>query len=363
MSVKRKPSLDKTEDTKEKVNDEKRVRSESTISHSSWIYRLTAAPTPTPTTTKTKEEEEEEQKVNIELKEKEQSVKTETTSVETTADRTEEEAQKEQEPNLATKIEQNNSSGIWSWLGYSGPPNQSTSDPESAETALTVADYKETKTENEEEKKEEDEQKNITESETPDHHSTASVPPPPRPSYWKSLFASTSTSTINSTEGENKDSVIISDDNTEEQPQQPSIIEQQTEPQQALEEDTAASRKLPIPPSKNNIVLPTFKSQFHSTIPSSTASQDNLNIFSKAINAINSIFTQQKSTKPINSDDWQDIHRLSTMIDSMKSDPENAAGKKIVIIGVHGWFPMKVGNIKNTANASRYLTQIYFTSL
>lgn len=366
MSVKRKPSetsLDQQQEVENRdiVNDngEKRVRSESTISHSSWIYRLTA-PTPTPST-KSKEtttEEEEQPKVNIELKQEEAQVAPAPAIENTTDDTIEEKAE-----SLAGKMEQNNNSGIWSWLGYnnSGPQQSDIYGPkkeaDSEKSATTAEKEGEKEQQIVTDALKEDTNKNETQVEKHHYATAASSAPAPRPSYWKSLFASTSTSTANSTEENNKDSVIISDDNNDEQQQPPqpntSTIEPSAEGQAATEttnttnEDTSApaSRKASVPPSKNNIVLPTFKSQFQPSLIPTTATQDNSNIFYKAIHAINSIFTQKSassSNKPINAEDWQDIHRLSTMIDSMKRDPEHVNGKKIVIIGVHGWFPMKV---------------------
>lgn len=88
----------------------------------------------------------------------------------------------------------------------------------------------------------------------------------------------------------------------------------------------------------HNVVLPTFESQYH--VVEDSPKQENNSIFSRAMLAINSIFTQRTKTTTIDSD-WQDIQLLN-MIDLMKNDPDNVAGKKIVIIGVHGWFPMKV---------------------
>lgn len=108
------------------------------------------------------------------------------------------------------------------------------------------------------------------------------------------------------------------------------IISNDEEPQQ---ETTIRPNRL-----TQNVVLPTFESQYH--VVEDSARQENTTLFAKAINAINSIFTQKPTTKQISSD-WQDINLLN-MIDLMKNDPENVAGKKIVIIGVHGWFPMKV---------------------
>lgn len=219
MSDKKRPTLDQPDNT----SAEKRVRSDSNISHSSWIHRLTTSPE-----------------------------------------------------------SDDSSNGIWSWLGYAGPtPND--------EVTLS----------NDEAILSNNEATLLNDELAIDDHR------PQKSFYWKSLFTSNNNTT---------DSVIISNDK---ESQQETIIR--------------------VDQPTHNMVLPTFESQYQTVTNSNT--QENSNLFSKAINAINSIFTQ-KPTKSIDSD-WQDINLLN-MIDLMKSDPENVAGKKIVIIGVHGWFPMKV---------------------
>lgn len=321
MSIKNKPTVNKTDNKQE--DSEKPVRSDSTISHSSWIYKLTSAPIPAKLENTTKEEEKE-------IVEEPSQIKIELGPSPTTE-------QEKDEPQDKTEPQQHQHSGIWSWLGYSGPQQpQPTSDLEkesiiSTESSIAPEEKEEEKVVGDIKKEEE----NAPES---NHHHRSTA----KPSYWKSLFSS-STSTVDDS---NRDSVIISDDNSEQQPQQQTPIEEthdsvdNNNSSVPIIEETIAE-KLPIPPSRHNAVLPTFKSQFH--IPSAfDNNEDNSNIFCKAINAINSIFTQ-KPVKSITSD-WQDIHYLSTMIDTMKSDPEHVAGKKIVIIGVHGWFPMKVKN-------------------
>lgn len=319
MSFKEKPTLEKPDSKNSSNGDPEKVgRSDSNISHSSWIYKLTASPAPAKTetviNTENKDETNTKDDEKSELEEKSK-------DIESIHNEQHQELKEEEKGRL---LQQNNNSGIWSWLGYSGP-EQPSSDLKKVMVAPTDS-------------KNEHSQESNKSTETNQHHrSTTSQ----KPSYWKSLFSASATTSVDES---NRDSVIISDDNNEEQTEPP-IEEKQESPvidntnsAPALEETT--TRKSPIPPSRHNVVLPTFESQFHAPSIFNSDQQDNSNIFCKAINAINSIFTQ-KPDKPISSD-WQDIHYLSTLIDTMKSDPEHVAGKKIVVVGVHGWFPMKV---------------------
>ncbi|RCH86867.1 hypothetical protein CU097_007886 [Rhizopus azygosporus] len=118
-----------------------------------------------------------------------------------------------------------------------------------------------------------------------------------RPFYWKTFF------TTSTTESENgKDTVIVTDDSDDDN----SVID-------------VAKKQEPTPSLCKNAILPTFQSQFE-------VSNDD-SFLTWAINAIkSSIFT-----------------RVPSIIESMKQMPDDIGGKKIVIIGVHGWFPMKVG--------------------
>jgi hypothetical protein len=129
-------------------------------------------------------------------------------------------------------------------------------------------------------------------------------------SYWKSFF----TSSKASLDEPLSDSVIIDEEKPMEEKQQ------QINAQNASIDD----RKPVVAPCRNNAVVPTFDSQFNLSIPSK-----NCSLLSKAINGIYSIFTTQSSA-------------TSSLIDEMKRHPETIADKKIVIIGVHGWFPMKL---------------------
>jgi hypothetical protein len=170
--------------------------------------------------------------------------------------------------------------GIWSWLGYSGGP--------ATMTSSSTPDQ------------EQSQEQTSTNSEK---HSNSS--------YWRYFFSSNSNPDI-------QDSVIISDQQDEDQ-----------DPSQQPQEQPQQMHK------KSNVVLPSFHSQFQNRI----TQPGNPSLLSKAINAFSSIFSS--SNTPIDSD-WDNYIDLSHLIDSMKKDPENIGGKRIVIIGVHGWFPMKV---------------------
>lgn len=124
-------------------------------------------------------------------------------------------------------------------------------------------------------------------------------------SYWRYFFSSNSNST------DIQDTVIVPDHQ---------------------EEDNGKPR---------NMVLPSFHSQFQNRLPQT----ENPSLFSKAINMLSSMFTSPSSNSGetlTDSTEWENYHDLSQLVDIMKKDPQNLGDKKIVIIGVHGWFPMKV---------------------
>lgn len=341
MSIKEKPTLEKADSKNSSNGDpEKTGRSDSNISHSSWIYKLTASPTPTKTSIliNTENKDETDNKKDAEKSELQEKSK----DIESIPNEQQQQELKDDEKGQLTQ--QNNISGIWSWLGYSGPEQQQ--QPSSGPKSVTVAPSETPKDSKNDELPSPPENNKTTEANQSNRSTTTATPQ--KPSYWRSLFSSSATTSAE--ESNNRDSVIISDDNIEEQivPPRPPIEDKHDSPvinntnsAPSLEESTT-TRKLPIPPSRHNVVLPTFESQFHAPPLFNADQRDNSSIFCKAMNAINSIFTQ-KPDKSISSD-WEDIHYLSTLIDTMKSDPEHVAGKKIVIIGVHGWFPMKVYN-------------------
>ncbi|KAI8097130.1 uncharacterized protein BX664DRAFT_73464 [Halteromyces radiatus] len=112
---------------------------------------------------------------------------------------------------------------------------------------------------------------------------------------------------------------------------------------------------------RRNQVLPPFRSQYRVPPSSSSTATINNNIkpsgkfFDKAIESINQFIQQASSINSGNNksadrvihtdpDSWkqQMKARFARFIDDIKSDPDGFAGKKIVVVGVHGWFPMKV---------------------
>lgn len=108
-------------------------------------------------------------------------------------------------------------------------------------------------------------------------------------------------------------------------------------------------------PKKKNIVLPPFDSQFISTEPSEVAVQqqptNNSNMLIKAIDAINSILIQSPPDQPEDTSNWiakRMRAKFSHFVEDMKSlDPKTIIDKRIVVVGVHGWFPMKVSMYNN----------------
>lgn len=295
------------------------------ISHSSWLYKLTS----TPNSSATKLDNSSDEKEPPLEKQSEQEERTDDSTTENTPNQPEQDDHAPQHANGST------GGGIWSWLGYSGTqPVNATSVPEShpvSESAPAPVPVEEASETNQEQTT--NDHKNDDSVTPQEHHHHQS-----KPSYWKSFFIS------NKSQDENQqDSVIISDkdDATEQEIPAPAPqAEQQTTPEEPQQ------RKAAVAPSRHNVVLPTFKSQFNkATVPYHDTSTS---LFSKAINAINSIIFTQKSAID---DDWQEINRLSTMLDSLRAD---ISSKRIVIIGVHGWFPMKVGLVTGSPSIHAY---------
>ncbi|CAO3644166.1 unnamed protein product [Mucor fragilis] len=302
------PSIDKQ--NKKQVVQQPDVN----ISHSSWLYKLTS----TPNSSATKLDNNEKIEAPLERQSEQEEQVGDSTTENTPSE-------PKQDDNVPQHANGGMGGGIWSWLGYSGTQTaNAASVPEShpvSESAPVPVPLEEANETNQEQT-------------TNDHTDDDSVTPQEhhhqhhqsKPSYWKSFFISNK-----SQEESQQDSVIISDkdDATEQEIQQPaSETEQQTAPEEPQQ------RKPAVAPSRHNVVLPTFKSQFNkATVP---YHDENTSLFSKAINAINSIIFTQKSAID---DDWQDISRLSTMLESLKAD---ISSKRIVVIGVHGWFPMKL---------------------
>ncbi|GAN05775.1 hypothetical protein MAM1_0101d05250 [Mucor ambiguus] len=313
------PSID--EQNKKQVVQQPDVN----ISHSSWLYKLTS----TPNLSATKLDSNEEKELPLEKK-SEQEEKIDDNTTENIS------SQPKQDDNVLQHANGGTGGGIWSWLGYSGTQSVNAtlvpeSHPVSESAPVPVPLEQANETNQEQTTNDHKDDDGVTPQEHHHPHQT-------KPSYWKSFFISNK-----SQEEDQQDSVIISekDEATEQETPAPtSETEQQTTPEEPQ------YRKTVVAPSKHNVVLPTFKSQFNkATMP---YHDSNTSLFSKAINAINSIIFTQKAAID---DDWQDINRLSTMLDSLKAD---ISSKQIVIIGVHGWFPMKVGLITELALIHAY---------
>lgn len=280
------------------------------ISHSSWLYKLTS--TQDSSTTKP----EKSQSVN-----EEDNKETQETAAESIPTATTQAEQDGKGPHHA-----NEGNGIWTWLGYPGTQSarEATAPPAPESPPSPVVpianDPKSTNQETTSDHKNDD---SVTPQDPNQHHKSHYTA---RQSYWKSFFVSNK----HSEDTDNQpDSVIISEKDD------PTTTEQE-EPTTNTEEKEAPLRK---PPSRHNVVLPTFKSQFNKATVPYHHHHSSASIFSKAISAINSIIFTPKPASPPIDDDWQDISRLSTLLESLKTD---ALNKRIVIIGVHGWFPMKV---------------------
>ncbi|KAI7862602.1 hypothetical protein BDF14DRAFT_1523102 [Spinellus fusiger] len=92
---------------------------------------------------------------------------------------------------------------------------------------------------------------------------------------------------------------------------------------------------------KPNIVLPSFQSQFHSTPPPlpPPVTTEPKNVLRKALNIVHSLFS---GTHPTSKETTLITENpFSGLVNKMKLDPKDMSGKRIVVVGVHGWFPMK----------------------
>jgi hypothetical protein len=124
---------------------------------------------------------------------------------------------------------------------------------------------------------------------------------------------------------------------------------------QSLRSSASASSFCPILPKKKNQVLPPFDSQFinnnePATTTTAKAKTPSANILTKAMDAINSILIQPPPDQPEDTSNWiakRMKAKFSNFVDDLKLYATNKPAsvlmdKRIVVIGVHGWFPMKV---------------------
>ena len=232
--------------------------------------------------------------------------------------------------------EQPASGGLWSWLGYSTTeqkPNikednerddnntvvssqslsQQTSRSQStASTTIPVIQpsVETTQTDPEQEYQQQRPNNNTSENRT----------------YWKSFFWSSQSDGSNSNINNN------SNNNNNNSPDTVGI-EKSSSTETRTSTTTADTPAIVIPKSyKRNVVVPTIESQLYP--PSETPEHHSTSLLNKALKAINSLFAQ-KSPHHVNT-------KFAKFIDDMKARPEDIAGKKFVIVGVHGWFPTKV---------------------
>ncbi|KAG0162716.1 hypothetical protein DFQ30_001402 [Apophysomyces sp. BC1015] len=115
-------------------------------------------------------------------------------------------------------------------------------------------------------------------------------------------------------------------------------------------------------PKKPNVVLPAFHSQFR--LPSEPqAVSKSVVYFNKTLDILQSILIPPKPENDVVGPLWwkRRMHtRFSNFVEEMKI-PGGIAGKKIVVVGVHGWFPMKLMRSvigEPTGTSSRFCEQM-----
>lgn len=124
---------------------------------------------------------------------------------------------------------------------------------------------------------------------------------------------------------------------------------------QSLRSSTSVSSLHHVLPKIKNQVLPSFDSQFinayhEPSLTTSTSKASSTNFLTKAMDTINSILIQPPPDKPDDTSNWianRMKAKFSNFVDDLKlhtssNKPSVMMDKRIVVIGVHGWFPMKV---------------------
>lgn len=193
------------------------------------------------------------------------------------------------------------SSGIWSWFGYSN-----------ASTEGKLQDVPSSK---------EDKQ-------SIDAEEVKQEPVPVKSASWRSFFWTTS---------DQRDSVVIEKNGAEgEATSSPSSSSSPSPP--------SPKTKSQSRPIKKNMVLPSVHptSTEEKQLQQNDDSASSSSIVNKALRAINAMFSQYPSSS--SSSHSRVNPRFAKFVQAMQSHPEDIAGKKFVIIGVHGWFPTKVIN-------------------
>lgn len=148
-------------------------------------------------------------------------------------------------------------------------------------------------------------------------------PVPVKSTSWRSFFWSSS---------DQRDSVVVEKNGTE--------GEASSSPSSTPSSPKTKPTSRPI---KKNRVLPPVHAtdeeiQSHQNDDNASSSS----LVNKALRAINAMFSQYPSSS--SSSHSRVNARFAKFVQSMQSHPEDIAGKKFVIIGVHGWFPTKVND-------------------
>lgn len=205
--------------------------------------------------------------------------------------------------NNSTKSSQQQqpSSGIWSWFGYSNASAESKLQDVSSSSSSPKEDNKQ----------------------STDIEQVKQEPVPVKSTSWRSFFWSSS---------DQRDSVVVEKNGTEgEASSSPSST------------PSSPGTKPTSRPIKKNRVLPPVHAtdeeiQSHQNDDNASSSS----LVNKALRAINAMFSQYPSSS--SSSHSRVNARFAKFVQSMQSHPEDIAGKKFVIIGVHGWFPTKVND-------------------
>lgn len=207
--------------------------------------------------------------------------------------------------------QQQPSSGIWSWFGYSNASTESKLEGVSSSKA---------------------------DKQSIDTEEVKQEPVPVKSASWRSFFWTTS---------DQRDSVVIEKNGTEGEASS-SPPSPKTKPPQSR-------------PIKKNMVLPSVHptSTEEKQLQQNDDSASSSSIVNKALRAINAMFSQYPSSSSSHS---RVNPRFAKFVQSMQSHPEDIAGKKFVIIGVHGWFPTKVIGSISSRTMTGCLHCLYYSS-
>lgn len=242
------------------------------------------------------------------------------------------------------------SSGIWSWFGY----GSNTTDA-SVQERMDKERRRQEQQQPQQQRREGKEDQNLQvkkqeqkdNDEAIDNSSISNATNDSSRSLWRLLFWSSSPSTTaESGNDAKKYSVVVENDPPATQEQQNRKIEKakdaNKDPVSGGNKDQVAEQ--PSSPKRNkrkNVVLPTIHSQFAPMPESAHAQEASTSLLSKALRSINSMFAPSRTDLSEHPNP-----KMAKFIQSLKGDPKTIAGKRFVIVGVHGWFPMKVKQIR-----------------